>query len=198
MYATVHQFRRAFAREDAGWGRMIAAELSAGADCLGACTVAQLAGASGVVVTCWPDRALAAATPPSSAWTWLGAGVYRVEFTGSAPGEPAVAQLAWFDGPRRAELAEAGLRAGRDRIWPAVRQLAGIGDSYVLRGDDGASLVLGFADRVETIEAAQRAVMGTELLPGEDAALLPGPDRIELHRVVFAGLPAPAMAGGSR
>lgn len=194
MYATVHRFRREPAREEAGWGRTIASEVSTG--CLGSCTIAQLAGSVGAVVAFWPDRPVAMA--PGSAWIWLDATVYRVEFTGSAPGEPTVVQATWFDGPRRAELAEAGLRAGRDRIWPAVRGLDGVAGTFALRGEDGAALVLGFADRIETIEAAQRAVLSTELLPGEDPALLPGPDRIEVHRVVFADLPAPVMTGAAR
>lgn len=31
---------------------------------------------------------------------------------------------------------------------------------------------------------AQKAIMSTALLPGENPALLPGPDRIELHPVI--------------
>jgi hypothetical protein len=38
----------------------------------------------------------------------------------------------------------------------------------------------------------QQAIMSTDLLPGEDPALLPGPDRVDLHRVLHAALPAPA------
>jgi len=41
--------------------------------------------------------------------------------------------------------------------------------------------------------------MATELLPGEDPALLPGPDRIELYPVRLVHDVAPAgQAGGSR
>ena len=47
-------------------------------------------------------------------------------------------------------------------------------------------------DRDDRGDAA--AIMGTELLPGEDPALLPGPDRVDLHRVLHAALPAPAGA----
>jgi hypothetical protein len=32
--------------------------------------------------------------------------------------------------------------------------------------------------------------MATELTPGEDPALLPGPDRVEIHRVTGRHLPA--------
>ena len=40
-----------------------------------------------------------------------------------------------------------------------------------------------------TLDAIARAVMSTELLPGEDPALLPGPDRIEIHHVIGYHLP---------
>ncbi|WP_236796927.1 hypothetical protein [Amycolatopsis sp. GM8] len=198
MFATVHQFRRSLNREIADWGRQLAARPGTG--CLGVCTLAQVAGTTGAVVAFWPsrDRADAALTSPPGDWTWLDAKVCRVDFTGSAPGRPRYAQLTWFDGPRREDVAEAELRGGRERIWPAVSKIDGIGDCYVLRGDDLSGLVLGFADSVETIEAAQRTVMSTELLPGEDPAMLPGPDRMDLCHVVFAELPVPAAAGDPR
>ncbi|GHE77377.1 hypothetical protein GCM10017786_03450 [Amycolatopsis deserti] len=184
MYATVHQFRRAMRGEREKWG-------TAGPGCLGGCVLVQVAGMAGVVVTFWPDQDSAAAARPECEQTWLDSRVYRVEFSLHAPGEPRFAQATWFDGPRREEVADAERRAGRDRIWPAVRDLPGLGTCYVLAGEDRASVVLGFADSVETIEAVQRAVMTTELLPGEDEALLPGPDRVDLHRVLYADLPAP-------
>ncbi|WP_431928608.1 hypothetical protein [Amycolatopsis tucumanensis] len=176
MYATVHQFRRSSGDgdEDRGTSRP---------GSLGGCVLAEIAGAAGAEITFWPDRDSAAAGG--------GSAVYQVEFTGTAPGEPRFAQLTWFAGPRRQEVADAGARAGRDRIWPAVREVPGAGNCYALVGEDNACLVLGFADSVEAIEAAQRAVMTTELLPGEDEALLPGPDRVDVHRVLHADLPAP-------
>ncbi len=44
---------------------------------------------------------------------------------------------------------------------------------------------------------AQRLVMSTELLPGQDPALLPGPDRVETYDVVFAHTPD-VTAGAAR
>ena len=38
--------------------------------------------------------------------------------------------------------------------------------------------------RVIDLLDAQKAIMSTELLPGEDPALLPGPDRVELYPVI--------------
>ena len=40
-------------------------------------------------------------------------------------------------------------------------------------------------------------IMGTELLPGEDPALLPGPDRIERYQVVHTLVEPPAAHTGS-
>ena len=40
-----------------------------------------------------------------------------------------------------------------------------------------------FGARQDLLDA-QKAIMSTELLPGEDRALLPGPDRIELYPVL--------------
>jgi len=52
---------------------------------------------------------------------------------------------------------------------------------------------------VETLDAIARAVMSTELMPGEDPALLPGPDRIEIHHVTGyhppAAVPAASLKG---
>ena len=40
------------------------------------------------------------------------------------------------------------------------------------------------ADSEQDLLDAQKAIMSTELLPGEDRALLPGPDRIEFYPVL--------------
>ena len=86
----------------------------------------------------------------------------------------------------------------RQRIWPAIRGLSGLVGIYVLRGSDLSSVVVTLATSVETLDAAQRAVMATELAPGEDPALLSGPDRVEIHRVTGLHLPAAGSAARSR
>ena len=45
------------------------------------------------------------------------------------------------------------------------------------------------AESMDVFDAAAQAKMSTELLPGEDPALLGGPDRISFYRLVHAGLP---------
>src|ERR1700748_2786575 len=100
------------------------------------------------------------------------------------------AQLTYFDGPRTPEQIAAEDFAGRKRIIPAVSQTGHRFRVYVMRRDDGAQIVVSVADSEQALLDAQKAIMSTELLPGEDPTLLPGPDRIELYPIVVAdGVP---------
>ncbi|MGY1744917.1 hypothetical protein [Blastococcus sp. SYSU D00695] len=134
-------------------------------------------------VALWPDATTAATA---------GGRVYRVSdvFRGRSAGRrPMFAQLTWLnrDGdPARADAAEHG---GRDRIWPAVRDIEGIVEVLALRSDDDRVVVVGTATGRETHQAVQRTIATTPLLPDEDPALLPGADRVDLARVVSADLP---------
>jgi hypothetical protein len=124
--------------------------------------------------------------------------IYQVTDTEEGPAgaqAPAYAQLLCFDGPRAPEQAAAEDLAGRRRIWPAIRGLSGLVGVYVLRGSDLGSVVVTLVTSVETIDALQRAVMATELTPGEDPALLSGPDRVEIHRVSARHLPVATTTG---
>jgi hypothetical protein len=94
------------------------------------------------------------------------------------------AQLTYFDGPRTPEQLAAADFAGRERIIPAVSKLGHALRVYILRRDDGSEIVLVIADSKQALHDVQKAVISTELLPGEDPALLPGPDRIELYPVI--------------
>lgn len=110
---------------------------------------------------------------------------------GRAVGQaPVAAQLVRFDGPRDAAAVAASRRAGTERIWPAVRDLPDLVDTLVLERPGGAELVVTFATSTEHFARAGERIMATTLLPGEDPALLPGPDRID----VLGVLPATAMA----
>lgn len=100
------------------------------------------------------------------------------------------AQLTYFDGPRSPELIAAADRASLERIAPAMaadpRTRDQLVANYVLRQADGAEVVITLVKSEEALRLGQELVMGTELLPGEDPALLPGPDRIEIYRVAHA------------
>lgn len=111
-------------------------------------------------------------------------GDYQVEdLWGRPDGSGAWAQLVEFDGPRDAAQVAADRRSGRDRVWPAASQVDGTLGALVLRAPDGAMAVVAFADSRSSLEASDRAIMSTPLLPGEDPALLHGPDRSAVYRV---------------
>jgi hypothetical protein len=94
------------------------------------------------------------------------------------------AQLTYFEGPRTAEQQAAEDFAGQERLLPAISQLGHPLRVYRLRRDDGSTVVISIADSQQALLDVQKAIMATELLPGEDPALLPGPDRIELYPVL--------------
>ena len=117
---------------------------------------------------------------------------YRVtdQFAGRSSGRrPLFAQVTWLNGDGDRIRADAAERGGRDRIWPAVRDIDGIVDVFALRSSDDRIVVVGLATGTETHEQVEQAVVGSELLPDEDPALLRGADRIDRARVLFAELP---------
>jgi hypothetical protein len=98
--------------------------------------------------------------------------------------EATVAQLLWFDGPRSAAQLEAARRAGEERIKPALEDVPGFAGGYVLgRSRDLAMVVVQLATSAEALDQIAEVVFGTALLPGEDPALLTGPDRVEVYRL---------------
>jgi len=153
----------------------------------------QLAGQAGVCLTLWDTEADADRFASQQAELAALAGqVYEVTDIGegrAASQAPAYARLMYFDGPRAPEQAAAEDLAGHQRLWPAIRGLSGLVGMYVLRGPDLGSVVITLATSVEALDATARAVMSTELMPGEDPALLPGPDRIEIHHVTGYHVP---------
>ena len=142
----------------------------------------------------WEDEtaAMTAATRTSDGARWLDACVYRVVEVdpGLGAGEAArFAQLVWLNGTGDADVADAAIRAGRERIGPAVRDVAGVVGTYVLRARDNSMVAVTLVTGAETPEALRRAVLATELLPWEDPAQLTDPDRIDIDRVLADHLP---------
>ncbi len=166
---------------------------------LGCINLQQLAGPAAARLTLWDAENSASEFMATRAQFGTPAGaIYKVgEYEqGPAAARPAThARLLYFDGPRTPEQVAAADFGGRQRIWPAIRDLSGLVSVYLLRGHDLGWIVATFATSVGTLDTAQRAVMAADLLPGEDRALLPGPDRIEIHNVTgyhvqAAGQPA--------
>lgn len=100
------------------------------------------------------------------------------------------AQITYFDGPRGPELVAAAERGGRDRVTPALLADAEVRAdhvaTFVLRRPDGGEVVVAITHSEETLHRIREIVLGTTLLPGEDPALLPGPDRVEMCHVIHA------------
>ncbi|MEU0562019.1 hypothetical protein [Dactylosporangium sp. NPDC006015] len=107
---------------------------------------------------------------------------------GKGPAPARYMQVVAFDGPRTAQWAAAEERAAT-RLWPAVRDVPGIVWTVRLRAAGNAVTIVTLAGSADAIDAAVRAVMSTPLLPGEDPALLTGPDRIGVYHLVHADLP---------
>lgn len=97
------------------------------------------------------------------------------------------AQLTMFDGPRSPELVAATERAGRERIDPLLDAHPDLQDDlvarYVFAQPDGGSAVLVISRSEQSLDKAIELIMTSELLPGEDPALLPGPSRAERYLV---------------
>ena len=100
------------------------------------------------------------------------------------------AQIVHFDGPRSPELIAAGDRAGRERIMPALLADDEVREAcvatFVLRAEDGTEIVIVVCDSEEALQRGNEVIGRTTLLPGEDPATLPGPDRVQTLRVVRA------------
>jgi hypothetical protein len=200
VHATVHFFRRSIAEETPGWAAALADRLHPDPPA-GFCVLAEFGGREGAALSFWPTRAdaeRAACRRIEGPALPMDVSVYEVvdSQAGTAASDAAVvAQLTVFDGPRSEAQAAAADRAGRERLWPATRDLPGLVGVHVLRDDGNGVVVLSLATGVEVLEAAQRAVLSTELLPGEDPALLGDPDRVQVHRVLAARLPETTMVG---
>jgi hypothetical protein len=123
----------------------------------------------------------------------LGVASYRVvdRTDGAAVGRrPLFAQVTWINDRGDPAVAAAARRAGRERIEPAVRDIEGLVGTLVLEAEDHRIVVVSLATALETFAVVRDAIMRTQLLPGEDSALLPGPDRNDLARVILADIPA--------
>lgn len=155
------------------------------------CLLEPVDGGPGLLLTLWPDEAAA-----RDADAVVPGRVLEVEDVhGQPPSGPGAlpglcGSLIEFDGPRDARQVDADRRADRERIWPAASQVPGTLGALVLRAPDGAMVVVALAEHVRALAATPDVIMSTPLLPGEDPALLRGPDRHGEHRVRDGGLVA--------
>jgi hypothetical protein len=87
-------------------------------------------------------------------------------------------------------MLEARRVATVERIVPAIESMPGWQTSVECAADDGSHTTFVFGASVEQMEQMARRVLTSPLLPHEDRALLPGPQRVELHRVLRAATTA--------
>ena len=109
--------------------------------------------------------------------------------SGDAAGPATYMQVVTFEGPRTGEWAAAEERAASGRLWPAVRDVAGIVRVMRMRRADGGYLVVVLSITADAFDEAQRAILSTDLLPGEDPAQMAGPDSVVIYRLMHADLP---------
>jgi hypothetical protein len=180
VFATIHPLGRP-GGADPGPQDLVRSAVG-GARPAGAVVVEHPGEDGGTVVALWPDEA---ASP--------GGRVYRVvdHLDGTAAGRtPLFAQLTWLNSVGNTDVAVAAERGGRERVHPAIRDVEGLVGVLVLRSADHRIVVVGLATGRETHAEVQERIGRTRLLPGEDPALLPGPDRVEVGRVLRADLPS--------
>ncbi|MGQ0573828.1 MAG: hypothetical protein ACT4RN_06440 [Pseudonocardia sp.] len=96
----------------------------------------------------------------------------------------AVAQVLTFAGPVSDAMLAAGERAERERIAPAmIDQPGGVRQLALWHPELRRRIVITLATSMEALEDAGKKIDNLPLLPGEDVALLPGPDHVEIFRV---------------
>ena len=109
-------------------------------------------------------------------------------------------QIITFDGPRSPDIIAAANRAGRERIEPLIEANPELRDrllgGFRALQPDGAECVVVLAKDASALDDLDRLVMTSELLPGEDPALLPRPSRVDrFERSEAFGLFAELLAG---
>jgi hypothetical protein len=151
-------------------------------------TLHRLAGADDLVLSLWPTFEEASADPTAE---WY-------ELEGDKPGgdreaAPRIAAVVSFETPLSEPRLAAMRRANDERIGPLMVDHPGTVRSLVLWQPERRRMaVVVLAVSVEAIEDGQRQIMASKLLPGEDAALLQDPERVDLYRVVESRVEVPS------
>jgi hypothetical protein len=106
----------------------------------------------------------------------------------SADSEPGAAGLLWFSGPISPAGRSAAQFAAQHRVLPALTgRCPGLVHGWALWDSAQRSgIVVTLATSLEAMAGTRAVVSATSLLPGEDPALLPGPDRGEVYLVTAA------------
>jgi len=165
---------------------------------LGSMRLRQLAGPAGASLTFWDSQANAASCPEVPGRPATSYDVADSRAGRAADERPSHAALLHFDGPQAPEQVAAADFGWRERIWPAIADLPGLVGVYALVRHDLGALIIHLSTSMAALETVGQTVMSTKLLPGEDPALLRGPDRIEFHRVTSYVMPVGSEPPTSR
>jgi hypothetical protein len=145
---------------------------------------AEVARSRSTLVSLWPSRAeaeAATAAAPEGIGTVVRDEIYEVRYDLAGPDAAADATagcLLDFEGPQSPARLAAAEAAFEQRIKPIFERLPGCVRVLVLvHPETRAQVVVHLNDSFERLAEVERAVTTSPLLPGEDAALLPGPDR---------------------
>ena len=109
------------------------------------------------------------------------------DWSGPATAEESAgaASFMQFETPMSQARFDAGQRGAKERIQPAVAKVPGAIRTLTLWDAERRALVVfAFATSMDALDAAGRTANSTELLPGEDPALLAGPTRFDVCTVV--------------
>ena len=189
MFARLHTYHQPREDELLGWSR----DEVAGLPGFGGAVVLATENWDAAALTLWGTRAdaellderLPAVVASAPAQT---AEIYEVDEDLAGPAadaQPTTAFLGQFDRPLSTAQIAAARRAGSERLAPELRRVPGLVRVLVLWHPlDRTMRVLHLAESREALAGVTRAVTTTPLLPGEDPALLPGPDRVRPYRVL--------------
>jgi hypothetical protein len=206
MYLSIHPLRRVLDPDPGpGLGLDALALLSAaaGTEPVASWTGHQPGSSTGAVLAIWAEQPAAAGaaacdgTLPGRVVVEVG---QYVPVGWIRPGRhqaPAVLQLLRFDGPRGAVHRQADELADR-RIAPVLTEVPGLAGGISGYDADGGRWLATFADSLDALLAARDWIFRTELLPGEDPALLTGPDQLQVLHLVQAGVPLAELPDADR
>jgi hypothetical protein len=105
---------------------------------------------------------------------------------------PVAASVLTFTGPLSDAVLHAAERASRERIGPALEgHPGGVRVIELWQPELRRKMIITLATSIASLEEGGRVISSLALLPGEDEALLPGPDHVETFRVELCRLAPP-------
>lgn len=134
----------------------------------------RIAGPGGLAISLWDQ-------PPSGTEAYL---VENDQPLADAGKTPEYASVVTFSGPVSQAVRDAAQYASTERIMPALTgHPGGVRVLGLWQPELRRQIIVTLATSIDALEEGGRKIASMPLLPGEDVALLPGPDHVELFRV---------------